>query len=141
MPLPPGATPLFAGLGCRRGCPADALAGLLQRTLHAHNLPLATLAGLASIDLKRDEPGLLQLAAFLNLPLQFFSAVHLAPFEPRLSHRSEVTFRHSGCHGVAESAALALAEQHGDHPARLHITRIAEDNMTLALAWAPSFGG
>ena len=141
MPLPPGATPLFAGLGCRRGCPADALAGLLQRTLRVHDLPFAALAGLASIDLKQDEPGLLQLAARLDLPLHFYSAAQLAPFESRLSHRSEAAWRHSGCHGVAESAALAMAEQLGGQPARLRVTRLVEDDMTLALAWAPCFGG
>lgn len=141
MPVPPGAPLLFAGLGCRRGSPAEALAGLLERTLEAHDLPLAALAGLASIDLKQDEPGLLQLATRLDLPLHLFSAAQLAPFEARLSHRSAVAFRHSGCHGVAESAALALAEQITGQPARLRITRIVEHDMTLALAWAPPFGG
>lgn len=141
MPFPPGATSLFAGLGCRRGCPADDLAGLLQRTLHAHDIPLAALAGLASIDLKQDEPGLLQLASRFDLPLHFFSAAQLTPFDSRLSHRSDVAFRHSGCHGVAESAALALAEQLSGRPAELRIARIVEDDMTLALAWAPSFSG
>ncbi|MCU1733566.1 MULTISPECIES: cobalamin biosynthesis protein [unclassified Pseudomonas] len=141
MPFPPGATPLFAGLGCRRSSPADNLAGLLRRTLKAHDLPLEALAGLASIDLKHDEPGLLQLAAQLALPLSFFSAAQLAPFAARLSHRSPVAFRHSGCHGVAESCALALAEQVSGLPAQLRVTRIVQDDMTLALAWAPSFGG
>ena len=141
MPPMPGATPLFAGLGCRRGSSADALAALLRQTLQAHGLPLAALAGLASIDLKRNEPGLLQLAAELDLPLTFFSATQLSPFAPRLSHRSAIAFAHSGCHGVAESSALALAEQASGRPAQLRVSRIVQDDMTLALAWAPSFGG
>lgn len=141
MPPMPGVTPLFAGLGCRRGSSADALAALLRQTLQAHDLPLAALAGLASIDLKRNEPGLLQLAAELDLPLTFFSAVQLAPFAPRLSHRSAIAFAHSGCHGVAESSALALAEQASGRPAQLRVSRIVQDDMTLALAWAPSVGG
>lgn len=141
MTVPPGATPLFAGLGCRRGSSASALARLLQQTLQTHDLPVSALAGLASIDLKRNEPGLLRLAADLDLPLIFFSAAQLAPFAPRLSHHSATAFRHSGCHGVAESSALALAEQAGGGIAQLRITRIVQDDMTLALAWAPSFGG
>lgn len=141
MPGPSGATPLYVGLGCRRGTPASELAGMLHQVLHAHGIPPSALAGLASIDLKRDEPGLLQLAEALALPLHVYSAVHLAAFTPRLSHRSATAFRHTGCYGVAESCALALAEQYAGAPARLRIERIVQDDMTLALAWAPASGG
>lgn len=133
--------PLYAGLGCRRGCPAHALAALLEQALHAHRLPLSALHGLASIDLKRDEPGLQQLAAQLGLPLVFFSAAQLAPFDSRLSHRSGVAFAHSGCHGVAESAAMALAEHCTGARAALRLPRTVQADATLALAWAPPFDG
>lgn len=132
---------LYVGLGCRRGCPASALAALLEQTLRAHDLPLAAVTGLASIDLKHDEPGLHQLAQQLGVPLLFFSAAQLAPFEPRLSHRSAVAFAHTGCHGVAESSALALAEHCGATPALLRVARMLQADATLALAWAPPFGG
>lgn len=132
---------LYAGLGCRRGCPAHELAALLEQVLLANDLPLATVAGLASIELKRDEPGLHALAAQLGIPLVFFSATQLAPFESRLSHRSPLAFAHSGCHGVAESAALALAEQLGGANATLRIPRSVQSDATLALAWAPPFDG
>ncbi|KJK05362.1 MULTISPECIES: cobalamin biosynthesis protein [Pseudomonas] len=131
--------PLFVGLGCRRGCPVETLGNLLVQTLKAHNLPLTAVAGLASIDLKHDEPGLQQLAQQLNVPLLFFSAAHLAPFEQRLSHRSVVAYQHSGCYGVAESAALALAEQLAG-PAHLRITRTLCADASLALATVAAFG-
>lgn len=132
---------LYAGLGCRRGCLARELAALLQQTLFAHHLPASALAGLASIDLKADEPGLHELARQLGLPLVFFSAAQLAPFESRLSHRSPTAFALSGCHGVAESAALALAEQRGGANAALRLPRTVQGAATLALAWAPPFDG
>lgn len=132
---------LYAGLGCRRGCPAHVLAALLEHVLRAHQLPLYTLLGLASIDLKHNEPGLEQLAAQLGLPLVFFSAAQLAPFDSRLSHRSQVAFAHSGCHGVAESAALALAEHCTGGRAALRLPRTVQADATLALAWAPPFEG
>lgn len=131
---------LFVGLGCRRGCPAETLGNLLEQTLKAHDLPLSAVAGLASIDLKCDEPGLHQLAQRLQVPLQFFSAAQLAVFEQRLSHRSAVAYQHSGCYGVAESAALALAE-HIAGSAQLRITRTLQADASLALATATSFGG
>ncbi|MCW2271423.1 cobalamin biosynthesis protein CbiG [compost metagenome] len=131
---------LFVGLGCRRGCPVDTLGNLLEHTLKAHGLPLAAVAGLASIDLKRDEPGLIQLASRLGVPVVFFSAAQLSAFEPRLSHRSDVAFAHSGCYGVAESAALALAEQVAG-PAHLQVTRTLHADAILALASAGGIGG
>ncbi|MEE1924383.1 cobalamin biosynthesis protein [Pseudomonas sp. 148P] len=141
MPTSPGVGLLYAGLGCRRGTPASDLAGLLRQVLQDRDLPFSALAGLASIDLKRDEPGLLQLAEDLALPLHFYSAVQLAPFTPRLSHRSATAFRHTGCYGVAESCALALAEQLGGATAQLRVERVVLGDMTLALAWAPASGG
>jgi len=141
MPAPFGVPSLYAGLGCRRGTPASHLAGLLRQVLQARDIPLDALAALASIDLKRDEPGLQQLAADLALPLHFYRAVHLAAFTPRLSHRSATAFSHTGCYGVAESCALALAEQLAGGTAQLRIERVVQDDMTLALAWVPASGG
>ncbi|MBM3104319.1 MULTISPECIES: cobalamin biosynthesis protein [Pseudomonas] len=131
---------IFVGIGCRRGCPAQTLGNLLEHTLKAHDLPLAAVAGLASIDLKEHEPGLYQLARRLNVPLLFFSAAQLAAFETRLSHRSAVAFEHSGCYGVAESAALALAEKMAGS-AQLYVKRTLLSDASLALATATGFGG
>ncbi|MBV6749829.1 cobalamin biosynthesis protein [Pseudomonas chlororaphis] len=128
--------PLLAvGLGCRRGCSASTLLGLLEQSLQAHGIEFKAIKGLASIDGKKTEPGLLELAQRLNLPLVFFSAAELAPYETRLSHRSRLAFEQTGCHGVAESAALALAEQWGQARANLLISRQKHPMATFALAW------
>lgn len=135
MPVSPGQ--LFLGLGCRRGCPGTELEQLVRETLQTHALPLAALAGIASITLKQDEPGLLALARALDVPLRFFSAAQLAAFEQQLSHRSATAFTHSGCHGVAESAALALAAEVTGTPVTLRITRTLSTRASLAVAWSP----
>lgn len=128
---------LVVGLGCQRGCPASTLRVLLDQALQAHHIELRAIRALASIDLKRDEPGLLELAEQLALPLTFFSSTQLAAYEPQLSHRSEIAFERTGCYGVAESAALALAEQLVQTPAKLLITRQKYAQATFALASAP----
>jgi cobalt-precorrin 5A hydrolase len=125
---------LVAGLGCQRGSPTSALRALLDQTLLAHGIALDQVQALASIDLKDDEAGLLELARQLALPLIFFSAEQLAVYQKRLSHRSEIAFQRTGCHGIAESAALALADQLGTMPATLLITRQKALKVTLALA-------
>ncbi|WP_426101552.1 MULTISPECIES: cobalamin biosynthesis protein [unclassified Pseudomonas] len=125
---------LVVGLGCQRGCALQALLDLLDAALAEGGIERHRITALASIDRKQDEPGLLALAQVLNLPLQCFSAAQLAVYEGRLSHRSAVAFAHTGCYGIAESAALALAEQLSGAPARLLIPRKKSARATLALA-------
>jgi cobalt-precorrin 5A hydrolase len=127
---------LVVGLGCQRGCELQALLDLLDAALAEGGIERHRITALASIDRKQDEPGLLALAQILNLPLQCFSAAQLAVYEGRLSHRSAVAFAHTGCYGIAESAALALAEQLSGAPARLLISRKKSARATLALACA-----
>ncbi|WP_162886359.1 cobalamin biosynthesis protein, partial [Pseudomonas syringae] len=70
--LQPGAA-LVAGLGCRRGCSAALLRDLLEQSLQALELDIGRVTALASIDLKQTEPGLLELAGQLAVPLVCFN--------------------------------------------------------------------
>lgn len=124
------------GLGCQRGCPVSTLRALLDQALQAHRIELEAVKALASIDLKRDEPGLQELASQLALPLLYFSSDELANYQQRLSHHSQIAYERTGCYGVAESAALALAEQLIQAPAKLLISRQKYAQATLALAGA-----
>ena len=122
------------GLGCQRGCDVHTLLELFDAALAEGGIERDSITALATIDLKKDEPAILALATALNLPLQCFSAEQLAAFEDRLSHKSDVAFAHSGCYGVAESAALALAERLAGSPSRLLIKRKKNLQSTFALA-------
>ncbi|WEL88710.1 cobalamin biosynthesis protein [Pseudomonas sp. CBSPCBW29] len=126
---------LAVGLGCQRGCSVDALLELFNAAL-AEGIERQRVTALASLDRKQDEPGLLELAEILELPLVVFSAAQLAPYEDRLSHKSETVFAYTGCYGIAESAALALAEHLSQGPATLLITRKKTAQATFALACA-----
>lgn len=130
------ASTLVVGLGCQRGCPTSTLRALLDQALQAHRIELKSIKALASIDLKRDEPGLQELAAQLALPLLYFSSEELASYQSMLSHQSQIAYERTGCYGVAESAALALAEQLLQAPAKLLISRQKYAQATLALAGA-----
>jgi len=131
------AAPTFVvGLGCQRGCPVSTLRAFLDQALQAHRIELEAVKALASIDLKRDEPGLQELASQLALPLLYFSSDELANYQQRLSHHSQIAYERTGCYGVAESADLALAEQLIQAPAKLLISRQKYAQATLALAGA-----
>ena len=124
------------GLGCQRGCDVHTLLELFDAALAEGGIERDSITALASIDLKKDEPGILALANALNLPLHCLAAEQLAAFADRLSHKSDVAFAHTGCYGVAESAALALAEHLAGSPSRLLITRKKNLQATFALACA-----
>ncbi|MFJ7882870.1 cobalamin biosynthesis protein [Pseudomonas sp. NPDC096917] len=125
---------LVIGLGCRQGVSCSDLLALMTPSLASAGLALSDVRALACLNIKQNEPGLIQLATYLGLPLAVFRADQLVTYEPRLSHRSTLAFEHSGCWGVAESVALAQAEQLSDGPARLLITRRKSAVATFALA-------
>lgn len=127
---------LVIGLGCRQGCSAEHLFALIEHSLVKAGVTLDEISALASIETKQHEPGLLQVAMQLNLVLEVFSAEQLAPYRSRLSHHSTLTFEHTGCFGVAESASLALAEQLGYQSASLLMTLQKSSAATFALASA-----
>jgi len=99
---------LFAGVGCRRGASKqdilDALNAALEGQGGGLRLARDSLAGLASIDLKRSEPGLLEAAAELGLGLQFFTAEALDQV-PNAQPSARVK-RYTGTKSVCEAAAI-----------------------------------
>ena len=129
-------TVYVAGLGCERNCSLIELATLLDELLAAQGLEKTDLHALASIELKRDEPALLELACDLELPTAFYSAADLNLYRDRLSRHSAIIFRETGCYGVAEAAALAHAEQLAGTQAELIVPKYIRGRATCALARA-----
>jgi cobalt-precorrin 5A hydrolase/precorrin-3B C17-methyltransferase len=100
---------LAVGIGCERGADAEDVVELARRTLAARGLAEGSVACIASIDLKADEDAVHAAARAFGVPARFFTATELEAETPRLVHPSDTVFRHVGCHGVAEAAALAAA--------------------------------
>lgn len=126
----------FIGIGCRRGCSETSLRELLDRTLHENAIAIETLAGIATIDSKRDEAGLLSLATNLKLPLHFFSAVELNRFSERVDASALIVLLETGAANIAEASALALAEKETGQAAELIVRKCKNADSTLALATA-----
>jgi cobalt-precorrin 5A hydrolase len=70
--------------------------------------------------LKRDEPALSNWPATRAATVVFQQRT-VGRLPARLSHHSQIAFERTGCYGIAESAALALAEQLTQAPAKLLI--------------------
>ena len=69
---------VWAGIGCRRGVPAERLEAALCSGLEAAGLHPAALAGVCTIDRKGEEPGLLELCRRRRLPLLTYSPEELS---------------------------------------------------------------
>ncbi len=124
---------LAVGVGCERGTTPEELHALVSATLQEAGLAAEAVAAVGSIDLKTDEPAVHAVAAALGVPARFFDATALEAERPRLRTPSEIVFRETGCHGVAEGAALALA----GHESELIVAKCKSRRATCAVARAP----
>ena len=110
---------LILGIGCRRGTPEAAIAA-------AAGLAPEAVAGVATIDLKKDEPGLLAFCARRGLPLTTYSAEALAAvagdFTPSAFVRGI-----TGADNVCERAAAAAG-------GRIIVPKQADNGVTAAVA-------
>ncbi|MBF2080306.1 MAG: precorrin-3B C(17)-methyltransferase [Synechococcales cyanobacterium T60_A2020_003] len=95
---------LWIGIGCERGTSQALITQAIQQTLVKAGLAERAIAGLATIDLKADEVGLLGYCEHTNLPLRCFSAEELQTVE--VPTPSEVVRSEVGTPSVAEAAAL-----------------------------------
>ncbi|MBB3524723.1 cobalamin biosynthesis protein [Rhizobium sp. BK456] len=118
------------GLGCERGTPYAEVLALAITALDAAGIGGPELAAIASIDSRRQEAAILAVAEHFSVPALFFDAPRLEAETPRLKNPSEIVFARVGCHGVAESAALAAIGP----DAELLLGKIKSAHATAAIA-------
>ena len=103
----PASGPIALGLGCDRGTPATTLVWAVIDALASCSATLADVAAVASIDLKANEPGLLELARWQGWTIRFYAAAELAVVP--VPHPSETVRKYTGTPSVSEAAALLAA--------------------------------
>ena len=124
---------LALGVGCERNTDPAELIDLARDALDQAGLAVAAVACVVSLDLKADEVAVHALAAAFGVPARFFAAATLEAELPRLATPSDLVFRETGCHGVAEGAALAAAGPAGT----LVVPKVKSAHATCAIAKAP----
>ena len=98
---------LALGLGCDRGTPAATIAHAIDQALASVGASRADVVAAASINLKADEAGLLEVAAGAGWTLHFHSPQTLAAVT--VPNPSETVRRYTGTPSVSEAAALLAA--------------------------------
>jgi len=95
---------LVVGVGASKGAPVDEVVGLIEGAVRDAGLSLKSLAELATVDAKSDEPGIVEAAQRLGVPLVTYSAEELAAVE--VPNPSQAPLAAVGTPSVAEAAAL-----------------------------------
>jgi cobalt-precorrin 5A hydrolase len=121
---------IVAGIGCRRGTPAAAIAAVIDAALARVGLAKDALGAVATPSAKSGEPGIAAAASALGVPLILVPPHDLEAAGHRTLTRSERVVALMGVPSVAEAAALAA----GGANARLLVPRIAIGPATCALA-------
>lgn len=126
---------LRLGIGCRRGTPVEAVVAAVQKVLSENKLRIEGVAGVASIDVKADEAGLLECCRSHMWPVAFYSAAQLNAVEGSFS-RSEFVKKTVGVDNVCERAAAASG-------GKIIVNKTALNGVTVAVAeekWGIEFG-
>ncbi|MFJ6081728.1 precorrin-3B C(17)-methyltransferase [Streptomyces sp. NPDC092369] len=95
---------LVVGVGASKGAPVTEVLALISDALREAGLSRANIAELATVDAKSDEPGIVEAARRLGVPLVTCSAEELAAVE--VPNPSDAPLAAVGTPSVAEAAAL-----------------------------------
>ena len=95
---------LWIGIGCERGTSTKLIETAITTTCQRYHLAIEAIAGIATIDIKADERGILELCESWNLPLKTFSAEALKQIE--VPTPSKIVNQEVGTPSVAEAAAI-----------------------------------
>lgn len=118
------------GVGCKRGTEQQAIKEVISEVLEKENIDPFSVAGIATIDVKKDEKGLLDYAGERNLSIKFFDAEELALVEDLWGFaESDFVRRIVGVGNVCERAAVHDGGQ-------LIVRKTAKNGVTVAAACA-----
>ena len=93
------------GIGCRRGVEVNIIKSAVEKVFSQNEIDLRAVKKIASIDVKKDEAGLVGYAAKAGVPLEFYSAEQLAEVEGEFTE-SEFVKKTVGVGNVCERAAV-----------------------------------
>ena len=115
---------LILGIGCRKGTPEETIREAVAEVLSGYE-PQAVVQ-VATIDLKKEEPGLLAFCAAHNLPLAIYTAEELAAAKGRFT-RSAFVAHITGVDNVCERAAVCAG-------GTILVPKQAKNGVTVAVA-------
>lgn len=120
---------LVLGIGCRRDTKKAAIEAAVCKTLAEHKLDICGVSEIASIDLKKNETGLMETAKELGVPFLTYSSETLAAVQGDFTESGFVR-QITGVGNVCERSALYCAGKGG----RLIVKKQVHTGVTVAVA-------
>lgn len=117
---------LVLGVGCRKGTSEEHLFSVVKKVLADKSLDIRAVGRIASIDVKKDEEGLLSMAKNLDADITFFTADELNSAEGDFAESAFVK-NTVGTDNVCERSAALTG-------GKLIVKKTAVDGVTIAVA-------
>ncbi|HBK98749.1 MAG TPA: cobalamin biosynthesis protein CbiG [Microcoleaceae bacterium UBA10368] len=100
---------LWVGIGCEGGTSRELIESAITQVCHAYDLASSAIAGIATIDTKANEAGIVELCQGRNWPLKTFAANILNSVE--VPNPSNIVAQKVATKSVAEAAALCAVRE------------------------------
>ncbi|MFS0590077.1 cobalamin biosynthesis protein [Cytobacillus horneckiae] len=118
---------IVLGIGCNRGTAMEEIEQVIDETLTELRISKKSVKAVATINLKKNETGLLELITKHNWSFSTYTPEELN--EMPLQNPSETVFKYTGAYGVSEPAALRYA-----HTKELLLEKKKSGNVTISVA-------
>ena len=125
---------IVAGVGCKKGTSVDKIEHAVQEAFAKAGMRMEALCAVASIDLKKEEAGLLEFCETRNVPFETYAAEELQAV-PGTYSASEFVSGVTGVDNVCERSAMKCASEYGVKHGELLLRKQAQDGVTVALAY------
>ncbi len=120
---------LVLGIGCNRGTTKEKILEVIEESFQEADLSVLSIKAIATVDIKKHERGIIELAKELKVPVLFFSKEELKDI--KVPNPSNLTQKHIGIKSVCEAAAILGANQ-----GPLILTKKKTKDVTIAVAVA-----
>ncbi|MCL4542919.1 MAG: cobalamin biosynthesis protein, partial [Deltaproteobacteria bacterium] len=126
---------LVIGIGCNKNTDFNEIDGFVSSVFGEYNISLDSIRNIATIDIKRDEEGVLRYGEKYAKFIDFYSKEEINEFiEEDKNNRNKagsLCYKHTGAYSVCEPCALLSSENK-----ELLICKKKKDNVTVAVAVA-----
>lgn len=118
---------IYLGMGCNRGTSAEEIKQVINETLEEQRLSISSVKGIYTIDLKKDEEGLIKVCQENGWEFVYFTPAQLN--EVPMKNPSETVFKYTGAYGVSEPAAMLASGAK-----ELFLEKKKSGNVTISIA-------
>jgi cobalt-precorrin 5A hydrolase len=122
---------IVLGIGCNRGTPSSEIEAVTIETLNELNFSLKSVKAVCTIDLKKDEVGLLEVAQKYGWEFHYYTPDELNTIN--IEQPSDTVFKFTGAYGVSEPASLLYSRAH-----ELELVKKKSANVTISVAVIPN---